>query len=127
MDFTSPINSTYLFVNQSENVTFEWRYEIGDAQPTYRLRCGYRYPIQEWIVAIDGDSSAQVKPKFQSKVEVMNTTNNRIGFMLKNCQFADVGDIGCQMIYNNFPHYSQLYYLQIYGECVHFLTLPSSI
>ena len=58
-----------------------------------------------------------MQPDFLSKAEVANAVGNSIGFKLKNCQYADAGDIGCQLIYASSFLYSQLYHLKVYGEC----------
>lgn len=113
-EFTSPAVNTNRYVNRSEAITFEWNYNLGQNALQYSFQCGYRGTTPNWVIIKVGNAAPTVQQNFQSRAEVTNTVGNTIGFRLRNCQFADAGNVGCQMVIAGQTYFSNYYRFQIY-------------
>ena len=118
--YTSPTEDTDSIAIRSEAITFQWDYDLGQNSSQYSLQCGYLRTTPSWVITKVGNAAPTLVRNFRSRAEVANTfANITIGFKLRNCQVADVGNVGCQMLIAGLTYYSNLYRLKIYGEFVH--------
>ena len=94
-------------------MSFEWTYQLGSTESSYFIYCGYFGIFPDWVTIQTGDSPAVVQEKYKNRTEVYNSSENSIGFKLKDFRPADAGVMGCLLEYQGDTMYSNAYILEL--------------